>query len=64
MRIKQENLRIVLCAAALLAPGALQAQSIVISPGYTTVGVSQTVQYTATVTGLVDASSTDRTPAA
>ncbi len=54
MRIKQEDLRLVLCAAALLAPGALQAQSIVISPGYTTVGVSQTVQYTAAVTGLAN----------
>ena len=54
MRIKQENLGLVLCAAALFTPAALQAQSIVISPGYTTVGVNQTVQYGATVTGLTN----------
>ena len=31
-----------------------KAQSITISPGYTTVGVNGTVQYTATVTGLAN----------
>jgi uncharacterized protein (DUF1800 family) len=53
MLTKQRTLGLLLCAAALLAPGALRAQSITISPGYTTVGVNGTVQYTATVTGLV-----------
>ena len=38
----------------LLLAGALQAQSIAISPGYTTIGVSATVQYSATVTGLTN----------
>ncbi|HTS51134.1 MAG TPA: DUF1800 family protein [Bryobacteraceae bacterium] len=42
------------CLAALLAPAALQAQSIKISPGYTTVGVNGTVQYAAAVTGLAN----------
>jgi uncharacterized protein (DUF1800 family) len=34
--------------------GTLQAQSITISPGYTSVGVGGTVQYSATVTGLAN----------
>jgi hypothetical protein len=38
----------------LLCATALQAQSIAISPGYTTIGVSATVQYSATVTGLTN----------
>ena len=42
------------CLAALLAPAALEAQSIKISPGYTTVGVNGTVQYAASVTGLAN----------
>src|SRR5580704_3835609 len=54
MLTKQRTLGLLLCAAALLAPGALQAQSITISPGYTTVGVNGTVQYSATVTGLTN----------
>ncbi len=54
MRMKHESLGLWLCAAALLAPAALKAQSIAISPGYTTVGVNGTVQYTATVTGLTN----------
>jgi uncharacterized protein (DUF1800 family) len=37
-----------------LAPGVLTAQSITIHPGYTTVGVNQTVQYTAAVIGLAN----------
>src|SRR5580704_5160018 len=52
MLTKQRTLGLLLCAAALLSAGALGAQSITISPGYTTVGVNGTVQYTATVTGL------------
>ena len=51
MRIKQGSLALLM---ALLAPGALRAASIVISPGYTTVGVNGTVQYSATVTGLTN----------
>ena len=45
---------LVLSAVCLFSAGALQAQSIAISPGYTNVGVNQTVQYTATVTGLAN----------
>ena len=41
-------------AAAMFMPAALRGQSITISPGYTTVGVNGTVQYTATVTGLTN----------
>src|SRR5580658_8104083 len=51
---KQRGLGLFCCVAALLAPGVLKAQSITIHPGYTTVGVNQTVQYTATVTGLTN----------
>ena len=42
----------VLWAAAL--PSLLKAQTVTLSPGYTTVGVHETVQYTATVTGLAN----------
>jgi uncharacterized protein (DUF1800 family) len=48
------GLGLLLCLAAWLAPGALQAQSIAISPGYTTVGVNGTVQYAAKVSGLAN----------
>ncbi len=41
--------------AALMAAGSLSAQSITISPGYTNIGFGQTIQYTATVTGLTPA---------
>src|ERR1700722_17698870 len=51
---KQRGLGLYCCVAALLATGALKAQSITIHPGYTTVGVNQTVQYGATVTGLTN----------
>ena len=40
--------------AGLLAPGALAAQSIAISPSYAAIGVKQTQQYQATVTGLAN----------
>ena len=40
--------------AALLGAGALGGQSISINPGYTNLGVNQTLQYTATVTGLTN----------
>jgi hypothetical protein len=52
--MKQRGLGLFCCVAALLAPGVLKAQSITIHPGYTTVGVNQTVQYTAAVTGLAN----------
>jgi len=44
----------VLCCAGVfsLLAGVAQAQSVSISPGYTTIGVNGTVQYAATVTGL------------
>jgi uncharacterized protein (DUF1800 family) len=51
-KMKQRFLSLLLGVAALLAPVELKAASIAISPGYTTVGVNGTVQYTATVTGL------------
>lgn len=54
MHRSQASLALLLYAGAMLAPAALQAQSIAISPGYTTVGVNGTVQYTATVTGLTN----------
>lgn len=44
-----------LCIAAPFVSCIAQAQSIAISPGYTTIGVNQTVQYTAATTGLMDA---------
>ncbi len=40
------------CLAIL--PGALAAQSVTITPGYTNLGVNQTLQYTATVAGLAN----------
>ncbi len=52
--VKQRGLELFCCVAALVAPGVLRAQSITISPGYTTVGVNRTVQYSATVTGLTN----------
>jgi uncharacterized protein (DUF1800 family) len=54
MRIEHRGLRLGVYAAALLSAGALEAQSITISPSYTTVGVNGTVQYAATVTGLTN----------
>jgi uncharacterized protein (DUF1800 family) len=52
--MKRRGLGPLWCLAALLAPGALHAQSINISPGYTTVRVDGTVQYAAKVTGLAN----------
>jgi len=60
MRMKQRSIGLSKSArigmamgvATLLLPGALKAQTIAISPSYTTVGVNGTVQYSATVTGL------------
>ncbi len=52
MSMKRKGLGMLWCVAASLAPGTLKAQSIAISPSYTTVGVNGTVQYSAKVTGL------------
>src|ERR1700733_11817829 len=52
MWMKRNCLGMLWCVAALLGPDALKAQSIAISPGYTTVGVNGSVQYSAKVTGL------------
>jgi uncharacterized protein (DUF1800 family) len=52
--MKPRRLGLCLYAAALLIPAALVAQSITISPSYTTVGVSGTVQYSAAVAGLTN----------
>jgi len=52
MSVQGRGLRLLWCFAAVLAPGVLKAQSIAISPSYTTVGVNGTVQYSAKVTGL------------
>ncbi len=49
---------LLLGAASLLASGLVHAQSVTISPGYTNVGVNQTLQYKATVTGLTNTSVT------
>ena len=54
MQMQRRSLGLVWWAAALLATAVVRAQSITISPGYTTVGVNGTVQYTATVTGLAN----------
>ena len=54
MRINPEGLHFSLYAATLLVPCALAAQSITISPGYVAIGVNQTQQYHATVTGLTN----------
>ena len=52
MPIHSIHLRRAIWTSILLAPGALRAQSVAISPSYTTIGVNGTVQYAATVTGL------------
>jgi hypothetical protein len=54
MQIKRRSLGLFLSATALLVPFALQAQSIKISPSYTSVGVNGTVPYTVQVTGLAN----------
>src|SRR5579863_8161799 len=58
MRMKPRSVGLLISVATLLAPGALKAQTITISPSYTTVGVNGTVQYTAKVTGLTNTSVT------
>jgi uncharacterized protein (DUF1800 family) len=57
MNLTTGRLTLLLCASAFV-PGALKAQTVTIAPGYTSIGVNQTVQYTATVTVLMDKSVT------
>jgi hypothetical protein len=54
MQMKRRSVGLFISATALLVASALQAQSIKISPSYTTVGVNGTVQYLAQVTGLAN----------
>ena len=54
MQMNSRNLALLMCAAAAFVPSALKAQTVTISPGYTSIGVNQTLQYTATVTGLTN----------
>src|SRR5580658_4239735 len=59
MRTSQKALAALICLICPpLAVQAATAPSITIAPGYTNVGVNQTVQYTATVTGLTPATVT------
>jgi uncharacterized protein (DUF1800 family) len=60
MIFKPKTLALLLCAASSLVTGILNAQSptVTISPGYVSIGVNQTQQYKATVTGLMDTSVT------
>ncbi len=54
MHLSPKSISRSLWIAAMLMPTVLMAQSITISPGYTTVGVNGTVQYSATVMGLAN----------
>src|ERR1022692_1926601 len=54
MSMNKRSLPLLLCAALPFAAGLLHAQSITLTPGYTSIGVNQTLQYTATVTGLTN----------
>ncbi|MDE3198122.1 MAG: hypothetical protein KGN84_17370, partial [Acidobacteriota bacterium] len=54
MNLFKRNWLLLLSAAMPFAAIPLNAQSIAISPGYTNLGVNQTLQYTASVTGLAN----------
>ena len=54
MNLKKMNRLMLMVSALPFAPALLDAQSIALTPGYTTLGVNQTLQYTATVTGLTN----------
>lgn len=54
MQIDKRRYALLLCAVMGIAPAALKAQSVPLSPGYLNVGVTQQVQYTTTVTGLAN----------
>ncbi len=54
MRNCSLNFKLILCAASLLSASTLRAQSVSITPSYTTIGVNDTVQYSAKVTGLTN----------
>src|SRR6185312_14442207 len=51
---RQHFLYVVAFAALLFLPSSLAAQSINISPGYVTIGVKGTAQYSATVSGIAN----------
>ncbi len=53
MRIQTKSAFLVFAALPLLS-GMLQAQTVKITPGYTSIGVNQTLQYKAATTGLND----------
>ncbi len=48
------KVKLYLLLSGLIATATLSGQGITISPGYTSIGVNQTIQYTATVTGLTN----------
>ncbi len=54
MRMNPGCRQLSLCIATLLLPAALEAASIAITPSYATLGVKQTQQYKATVSGLAN----------
>src|ERR1700689_2423797 len=54
MKMRVRNVALLLCATTALIPGALQAQTVTINPGYTSIGVNQTLQYTTSVTVLTN----------
>ncbi len=53
-KLNSRSFALVICAVSPFITGMLSAQSIAISPGYTNLGVNQSLQYTATVTGLAN----------
>ncbi len=54
MKSNRMHLAMLLCTASPFLAGVLQAQTVTITPGYVNIGVNQTVQYSATVTGLTN----------
>ena len=54
MQMKPRSLALLIYAATALVPSALRAQTVTISPGYTSIGVNQTLQYRAAVTVLTN----------
>jgi hypothetical protein len=54
VQMKPRSLALLIYAATALVPSALRAQTVTISPGYTSIGVNQTLQYRAAVTVLTN----------
>jgi hypothetical protein len=54
MRLTRQHLLFVAFCTLLLSPLSLVAQSVSITPGYVSIGVKGTAQYSATVTGLTN----------